>query len=58
MREAFIAAFKRPLKLSNTVEKVLGALDTKAGVVKRPDWNAHLSFKTAQQLTKQGILVA
>lgn len=60
IREAFIGAFSRAkaVKAGPVVDKVLAALDTKAGIVKRNDWNAHLSFKTAVELKKKGILVA
>ena len=54
---AFIKAFDKVTKSSPVIEKVLIALDSKAGIVKRHDWNAHLSFKTAETLKKQGILV-
>ena len=57
IREAFIKSFDKVRAITPVVDKVLKALDTKAGTVKRNDWNANLSFKTAQKLKVQGILV-
>ena len=57
IREAFIKSFGKVRAITPVVDKVLKALDTKAGTVKRNDWNANLSFKTAQKLKVQGILV-
>lgn len=57
MREAFIKSFAKVRAITPTVDKVLKSLDTHAGVIKRPEWNANLSFKTAQRLKVQGILV-
>lgn len=37
------------------IEKIANAVDK--SVVKRNDWNASLSFKTAQKLKKEGVLV-
>lgn len=56
MREAFIKSFDKVRRSSPVVDKVLASLDTHAGVIKRNDWNASLSFKTAQTLKAQGIL--
>lgn len=36
---------------------VLGAIESKQGYVTMNGWNAHLSFKTAQKLKEQGVLV-
>ena len=36
------------------IEKIANAVDK--SVVKRNDWNASLSFKTAQKLKKEGVL--
>lgn len=59
MRQAFIDAFgKSELKPTRTVNQVLSSLERNQGAVKRPAWNANLTFKTAQKLKLQGILTA
>lgn len=37
------------------IDKIVNAVDK--SIVKRNDWNASLSFKTAQKLKKDGVLV-
>lgn len=37
------------------IDKIANAVDK--SIVKRNDWNASLSFKTAQKLKKEGVLV-
>ena len=38
------------------VNQVVDAAGNNKHVVKRPDWNASLTFKTAQKLKKDGII--
>lgn len=35
---------------------VMDALSSKAGIIKRNDWNAHLSFDTFKTLQAQGVM--
>ena len=37
------------------IDTIVNAVDK--SIVKRNDWNASLSFKTAQKLKKEGVLV-
>lgn len=37
------------------IDKIVNAVDK--SIVKRNDWNASLSFKTAQKLKKGGVLI-
>lgn len=39
-----------------TVNQIVDASSNNKHVVKRQDWNASLSFKTAQKLKKEGII--
>ena len=36
---------------------VMDALSSKSGIIKRNDWNAHLSFDTFKQLKAQGVML-
>lgn len=51
---AFVAYGKNDTSITNAIDKVWNAGQHK---VKRNDWNANLTFKTAQKLKAQGILV-
>jgi hypothetical protein len=50
---AFIAYGKNDTKVTNAIDKAWHVGQHKT---KRNDWNANLSFKTAQKLKAQGIL--
>lgn len=50
---AFIAYGKNDTKVTNAIDK---AWRVGQHMTKRNDWNANLSFKTAQKLKAQGIL--
>ena len=51
---AFVAYGKNDTLITNAIDKAWHAGQHRA---KRNDWNANLSFKTAQKLKSQGILV-
>ena len=51
---AFVAYGKNDTSITNAIDKAWYAGQHKT---KRTDWNANLSFKTAQKLKSQGILV-
>jgi hypothetical protein len=61
MRNAFDhikVDLKKAHKSDNKVtDVIIAALRSKIGMVQRQDWNAHLTFKTAKELTAKGILV-
>lgn len=36
---------------------IMDALSSKAGIIQRNDWNAHLSFETFKKLKAEGVMV-
>lgn len=52
--KAYVAYGVNNTKITNAIDK---AWELSHHVTKRNDWNANLTFKTAQKLKVQGILV-
>lgn len=57
MREAFVASTIKRGTGAAIINTCAKAMFSTAGVLKVPRWNAHLSYKTAQELKEQGILL-
>ena len=61
MRSAFDAILVKDVSRNaingGLAANVADALTTNIGMMKVNAWNAHLSFRTAQELKKQGVLV-